>query len=468
MREYELVIREALKNGLSSERDLPFNSQSLLKCLGFRCGKRGLEVYRELTNPIPGTIDMYYIWPFPQVLVGEKYGILVVRDTVNQEDDVYEISEDHQTLTHVFSIDELTFGKGTMMEMADFGKYVFLTNGVAMLVWNPTLSIWQYIPVSATIPMMRTVCNFKGQAFGGNLVTAWHDCDETFYIWSKIGSLDFTPDEDNEAGYRRCPYGGEVFHTRRLGDYVVGYSSKGITLIAPVAEPAHTFGFKEVCEIGIINRGAVGGDKNKHLFVGSDYILRSVTGEGVSDLGFQHHMEELAGEDIIISFDPSRNDFYIGNSTKTFLLSPYGLTEIKQHPSSVWRRNNATNIIPDFVDSSLSYLCTEPFDVGYKGNKTICSIETDAAPVVNPEAGIDWLYDLTSWNLEHYKPINNQGIAPITVSGNAFRFRLRFEEIYETSKIGYLKARYKMTDLRGIRGVYAPPLRGQDADQIVA
>ena len=30
-----------------------------------------------------------------------------------------------------------------------------------------------------------------------------------------------------------------------------------------------------------------------------------------------------------------------------------------------------------------------------------------------------------------------------------------------TIGIDYIKVRYKMTDLRGIRGVYAPPLRGQ-------
>ncbi|MBU2249635.1 MAG: hypothetical protein KKD77_23005 [Gammaproteobacteria bacterium] len=466
MREFELVIDEALRKGLSPEEKVPFNTQVLANCLGFRCGKAGLEAYETLDNPLPITVDMFYDWPFPQFIAGKGYGILVIRDTVNQEDDVYSVSEDHQTITSIFNVDELTFGKGTPMEVADFGEYIFMTNGVIMIYWDPALTAWFPTVAVATIPMMRTVCNFKGQAVGGNIVSAWHDCDETFYIWSKIGSMDFTPDENNEAGYRRCPYGGEVYHVRRIGDHVVGYSSKGITLISPVlvspvAESIPTFGFKEISDIGLINRGAMNGNLNRHVYVGEDYILREITSEGIRELGYEHFMKLLAGEDIIVNYDPSKKDFYIGNSTKTFLLSPYGLTEVKQHPSAVWRRNNETNMIPDVADVDSSYLCSEAFDIGYRGQKTIFSIESDIFLGEGIEAGVDYTHDLVNWHNEYYKPINDQGVAAIIASGNAFRFRLRFATINEDARIGYIKARYKMTDLRGIRGVYAPSPRGQ-------
>jgi len=78
-----------------------------------------------------------------------------------------------------------------------------------MIYWNTISNAWHKIVTSPTIPMMRTVCNFKGQAVGGGVLSPWYDCDETFYVWSKIGSIDFTPDQDNESGYRRCPYGGK-------------------------------------------------------------------------------------------------------------------------------------------------------------------------------------------------------------------------------------------------------------------
>lgn len=460
MREFELVIDEAFKNGLSPEEIVPFNTQVLLTCLGFRCGRAGLEVYKELTNPIPATVDMYYDWPFPQFITGDKYNFLIVRDLINQEDTVYLVSADHSTVTHIFFIDELTFGKGSLMEVADFGEYVLMTNGVIIIYWNVALNAWSHMLASATIPLMRTICNFKGQAVGGNIVGSWYDCDETFYIWSKIGSMDFTPD-DNEAGYRRCPFGGIVYHTRRFGDSVVGYSSKGIVQLDPVSEPTTTFKFKELHDVGLINRGAMNGNLREQVFVDNDYNVWKISVDGLKMLGYRHYMQQLAGEDIIVSYDPAKGDFYIGNSTKTFLLTPNGLTKIKQHPSAVWRSDNESYMIPDIVDNDDSVICTEAFDMAYKGQKTIFSMETDVMHAVGAEAGIDWAHDLINWNLDFYKPINNQGIASIIASGNSFRFKLKFTTLYEDTRISYLKARYKMTDLRGLRGIYAPPLRGQ-------
>jgi len=58
VREFELVIDKALNNGLSPEDIIPFNTQVLAECLGFRCGKVGLEVHETLDNPLPATIDI--------------------------------------------------------------------------------------------------------------------------------------------------------------------------------------------------------------------------------------------------------------------------------------------------------------------------------------------------------------------------------------------------------------------------
>jgi hypothetical protein len=351
------------------------------------------------------------------------------------------------------------------MEIADFGEYIFMTNGVCMVIWNPTLVTWQAFTISTTIPMMRTVCNLKGQAVGGNIVSVWHDCDETYYVWSKIGSMDFTPDEDNEAGYRRCPFGGEVYHTRRLGEYVIGYSSKGIIKIVPVSSPTTTMGFEELYDVGIINRGAVNGNLRKHVFVDTDYNIVEVTKDGTKVLGYQYYMEQLTGEDIIIQFNPINGDFYIGNSTKTFLLSIRGLTEVLQHPSAVWISNKQAWMIPDTANDDLPVIITEPFDMVYAGQKTLSSIESDAAVVSDPEAGADSTFNGNTWILAGYKDVNDQGIAAVPVVGNAFRACIRFGTIYNNTRISYLKIRFKMTDLRGMRGVYAPPtsFRGQGA-----
>jgi len=473
MREFELIIDEALKNGLSPEYTTPLNTQVLYECLGFRCGKLGIEPYKVLTNPLPVTVDLLYKWPFPQFLTGERYNILVVRDMVNIEDVVYLVSDDHLTVTEIFSIDSLTFGVGTLMEIADFGEYAFMTNGVIMIYWDALLNDWHEVVVSPTIPMMRTVCNFKGQAVGGCVLSAWYDCDEGFYVWSRIGSMNFTPDEGGVASYRRDPYGGEVYHTRRFGSDVIGYSSKGVTLMSPVSSPMVTFSFTEMSDVGLINRGAMGGNLSRQVYVGEDYILREIAPTattiergGIKELGYQRYMESLSGEDIIVSYEPSKKNFYIGNSSKTFMLSPYGLTEIPQHPSAVWRRNKQSCMLPAAVDTYNPLITSEAFDMGYRGQKTVFSTEVDVVSVDNPEVAADYANISDLWSSTIYKPLNNEGIAAGIISGNMFRFKLRFDQPSDGKdiRISYIKVRYKMTDLRGLRGVHAPGIRGQSGD----
>lgn len=460
MREFELIIDEALTKGLTPFKVTPFNSQLLQECLGFRLGKGGLEKFEVKENPLELLTTFYYSWPFPQVIIGDTYNFLIIRDsTVNHEDKVYSFDDEHTALTHIFDIDVLTFGQGTMMEVADFGEYAFMTNGVIMIYWDTTLLTWQETVASATIPMMRTICNFKGQMIGGNVVSVWHDCDETFYVWSKIGEADFTPEEENTAGYQRDPFGGEVYHVRRLGDNVIGYSSKGISMLTPTSSPAPTFGFTELVDIGLKNQGAMNGDLNVQVFVTEDNILRRITKQGLEELGYESYMEQLGT--VVITYDPKNKDFYIGDEDKTFLLTQQGLTEIPQHPSAVWRRDNETYMIPDSVDSYKQAITTQPFDIGYAGQKTVDSMETDLLLGDSPEVAISYYLNPTSYSTTNYVPLNFQNVASIKAVGNAFAFHLRYDPTYDNSRISYLKVRYKMSDLRGIRGVYAPPPRGQ-------
>jgi hypothetical protein len=464
MREFELTIDEALKKGLSPEQYLPINSQYLYQALGFRCGKMGLEPYMLGTDPLPIGTPISYVWPFPQFLTGEAYNFLIVRDPITHEDLIYSVSDDFLTVTFLFSIDELTFGLGWLMDVADFGEYAIMANGKAMLFWN-TGGAWNAsvgTPDTPTIPLMGTMCNLKGQLVGGNLQEAWYDCDEKSYIWSAIGSVSCVPSDDNEAGYRRDPYGGEVYHVRRLGDIVVGFSSKGITGISPVSSPTPTMGFTELSNIGLVNRGAVNGSLDRLVFIGADLVVREITKQGIKELGYYQLIKQLSG-DIIVQYDPAWDDFYIGDSTKTFLLSPQGMTEVPQHPSAVWRKGpDNIYLLPEQVDATfLPAITTEIFNMGYSGLKQISIIETDAFQVTTPYTAVECSYDLTNWKISAFKPMNNQGISTVNVAGNSFKFIIVFGSLGTDFRIGYLKARYKMIDMRGIRGVYAPPPRGQ-------
>ena len=311
MREFEAIIDDAFTKGLRPERRVPRGTQVLAECFGFRIGKYSIEGAGYLTNPIPATVDMFYSWPFPQFIKGERYKFLVVRDDVNMEDVVYLVSADYSMATEIFAIDELTFGKGTLMEVADFAEYAFMTNGVIMIYWDTTISDWHEVVVSPTIPMMRTVCNFKGQMIGGCVLSDWHGCDETFVVWSKIGEADFTPGRRNEAGFRRDPFGGEIYHVRRFGNYAIIYSSKGVTKMIPVSQPVPTFGFEELHDVGLINRGAVAGNLEEHLFVDVDHYVWKLNKDGLEKIGYQEFVGGLEYSDILVHHDSNKKDFYI-------------------------------------------------------------------------------------------------------------------------------------------------------------
>ncbi len=76
---------------------------------------------------------------------------------------------------------------------------------------------------------------------------------------------------------------------------------------------------------------------------------------------------------------------------------------------------------------------------------------------------IDWRVDKSeSFQRTNFVSLNNEGIASIIASGIEFRFCIKFDSfIYDEDTLDYMKIRWKMTDLRGMRGIYAPPPRGQ-------
>jgi hypothetical protein len=465
MREYELIINESIKNGLSPEKITPINTPVLYECLGFRCGRLGLQKYIEGSNPLPALFDIVYNWPYPQYIKSDAHNFLIIEDVGTTF--IYLVSDDMETISLAISIPT-----GNLVSIADFGEYVFMTNGLRLVYWNVATASWTSAESTANIPRMKVICNLNGQAIGGNVDTAWYDCDETFYVWSSIGYLNFLPEIDNEAGYRRCPYGGEVLGVKKIGqNEVIGYSSKGIVRMSLANEPVQTIAFTELDDVGLINMGAVGGSTMRHVYVGTDYKLREVnlTGDlskyyAVGEIGYVKQMESLAGEDIIVTYDPRSKSYFIGNSQKTFLLSPYGLTEIPQHPSAVWDKDtDDVYMLPDAVDDFEPLITTEAFDFAYRGGKSIAGIETDAEQGNGAECKVDYAYG-NSWNSSTYKPINKEGVAAVSAYADKFRTSLKFTDVNNDFRISYIKVRFKMADLRSIRGVYAPPtsFRGQN------
>jgi hypothetical protein len=458
MREFELTYDEAFKVGLRKiDRDNR-NIQVLTECYNMRLGALGLESYQPLTHPITDTLQQN--WPFPQVLVGEKYRILVVRDTINLVDSVYEIEDDY-SLSWIFDIDTLHYGQGTMMEMADFGEYVLMLNGVIFIYYDPTLAA--FIPVTEldNIPLMRTICNFKGQAVGGNIVSDWHDCGENHVVWSRIGEMNFTPDLMNEQGFKQMPWDGQVYRVRRLKDVVMVYCSGGVMKMYPVQAPSATWGFDEMSDIGIPCESAIGGDIYGHAYVGNDSWVYTVDKEyKITKVGYKEYIDELDPTKIVVQKDANMKDYYISDGSKSFLLTATGMTEIYQSPSAVWNDSGLYGIAEDAIDQSF-VAASDIFDMGYRSRKTIFGVEAGCKgdgtfyAQISYRDGINDSFADTDW--VEFSP---QGFAAITIAGSEFKVKVKCDS-YTNVSIDYIKVRWKMTDLRNLRGVYAAPPRGQ-------
>lgn len=458
MREYELQLDEALHKGLRKHHRNPRNVQAAIECHNMRIGEAGLEPYIPLTNPFS---NLKYSWPFPQIIEAKSFAFLIVREDVEMEDRIYSFTNGVWSLSSVFDVDVATFDQGRRFSIADFEDYVLLTNGVVMIRYDIALDAFVPFTSSDEIPLCNSICAAKGgQAVAGGVRSSWHDRGLNSIVWSRIGYMDFTPGRDNEAGFRNSD--SEVYGVLRLEDDVVVYGSKSMGRLSPVREPAPTLGWKEIASYGICGPYAVGGGIHQHVFVDEDrWIWRVDPGVKLSKLGYQEFMKQLDKDLLTVVYRRTNNDYFISDGTKSFLLTNSGLSSVHQCVSGLIRYDETDyGVFKDTGDLNFR-LVSDVFDMGFRSTKTLGVIEVGADSAHTMRAGADWRIQRSKRFIRSaLQPVNDQGVAYPIVAGNEFRIVLE-SSYYEDTNVDYLKCRYKMTDLRSIRGVYAPPPRGQ-------
>ena len=482
MREYYFTFDEGLKVGLRTREDNPRNRQALVECYNGRPSKDGLLPYNPFVlptfggdPPFPhGSLDVT-AWPFPQLIALREYNLLIVRDNVVNYDDVVYSIDSSNDLTEELRIDVLTYGAfGDQFDFADFGTYVIGTNGVVFLYYDTTLNDWQVMTSSSTIPLVKTICNFKGQAVAGNVQSSWHGCGSNHVIWTKIGEMDFTPARDNEAGFMKMPWSGVVYRVMRLGDYVMVYGSGGVAALKPVQSPVPSFGLEELLTVGIPSKMAVGGDNDSHVFVDTEGYLwkvgRSLEVEklgigasypSASRLGYQEFLSSLS--DIVISKNPEEPEFLISDDSNSYLLTGYGMSEVHQLVTSLGRVNGSLVAVFDDNEDEEYRVTTDLVDMGFRGQKTIMVLELGTYTSSIVRTALDWRIEkdaalqTSPWVLS-----GPQGVSTNIVAGAEFRLKMKAAS-YTDVELSYITARYKMTDMRSVRGIYAPAPRGQQA-----
>ena len=74
--------------------------------------------------------------------------------------------------------------------------------------------------------------------------------------------------------------------------------------------------------------------------------------------------------------------------------------------------------------------------MGYRGRKTVFSVEADTTFTFSPEVAVGWLNTIDEWGWGSYVPFNEEGIATNIVSSTNFIVLLKFEYYSHTKRLG--------------------------------
>ena len=403
----------------------------LLECLNAQPFQQTLQSIQPIISPVP---QQEVIFPFPQLVVLKEIFLL-------DRDRIHRLSGNFQ------SLDFFIVPEGESWQWADFGSFVLFTNGETVVEYTQEdgFTLW-------TGPKFSACCSFKGQLFVGGFSPSWYDAGPGSVGWSKIGSADFTLDKSNTAGYAHLE-NGNVLCVKQLGNGVMAYGDRCVEFFQPVAEPVVTYAKQPVMNIpGIAGRNAVGGNSSKHLLVDSVGQLWLITGEAPKMLGYQDFFARMLGTDIIVSYNEVMQTFSISNEETSFLWSEQGLCKHFQAITSQTVFSGGSIGFFEQVEDQGFLLKTDSLDFGFRGLKTLTSIELAHSSYSSIYAAIDWRYDTREpFRSSRWVKLNARGIATLMITAADFRVKLQSSD-YRNMELDYMLVKYKMSDRRNIRG----------------
>ncbi len=159
-----------------------------------------------------------------------------------------------------------------------------------------------------------------------------------------------------QSGNRVMPWQGDVVRIQELGEGVMVYGKTdssvrpgGACGLVPVdAGSASTFGIKRTAwptGMGIATRSAAGGDAFMHVAVSEEGELWTISADFVAEraggYGYRDVFSDYVNgsDEIVVSLDTSRRDFYISDGTQCHVLTPTGLCKAPWMPTTLYFHN---------------------------------------------------------------------------------------------------------------------------------
>ena len=474
-----------------------------------------LAPHEPLDNPFPNeTIS----WPFPQLIRGKGVTLLADKTTIYEVNEngwsktplvVYDAYDTDTTV----SIPE-----GGQWHFIDHFDSWMLLNGECTIIKPYKEAITggaEKILLQRDV-RAETGCSFRGRSILGGFTpehfwnsdweevwdiwaASWpggvqkigHGLDKNFVLWSGIGGnllwliypdlarQGFIPytvggtdtgydasDPDftnrlmldmfrrNELGWIPMESQGGVLKVKPLGKSVVVYSEDTISRIYPINDPVAGFGLENLSSVGITDRGSVGGDDSEHVFVDTNGSLWKLGGDYIPQrLGYREFFFPMLNREIAITFEPEEREFYISDDEECFVLTSQGLGQVPEIITSGAFVQGDLRVVSG-RQRRIGKIVTNTFDYGLRAIKKVETIEVGASEYDKMLAAVQFSY-VGDTIFRESQPIRvgPEGIAFPQVSGVDLRLVLKGFE--EGTRIDSLSSRWKLSDKRAIRGIYA-------------
>lgn len=431
MQEFTQSIK-GLSNGL---RTFPGkrNGGMLSKCLNLQPWEGKLISARDITPPFGYDEETY---PYPQMHFGLSYFLLHLNEIECLDNDFNTVSS-------------IQVQPGKSWHVADFGGYVVFANGVQVVTWD----LANGFKLDHNLPVFSSCCNFNGQLFVGGFIEPWEAAGISDVGWSKIGSAKFVLDQSNDSGYAMLTDGGELMRVLPFKNGVIAYTNRSAYYFTPTIEPVVGFAKEELPIPGVISRSAVNGSKELHMLIDQlGNLWRVSEHKGAERLEYKEFFRKMLHRDIVVTYNKENLTFDIAGPEESFRFSEHGLCQTWQAVTSqdIIQGGHVGLFVP--VSSKGFELETEVFDMGFRGSKTMTSIE------IGGQFG-EPVFVSASWKNSNEKKfrqtpwvrVNDTGWARVRVVADEFIVHVQ-SNTSERVEIDYILVKYQISDRKNLRG----------------
>jgi hypothetical protein len=202
----------------------------------------------------------------------------------------------------------------------------------------------------------------------------------------------------------------------------------------------------------LMSKNAVCGSDSTHWFIDKLGQLWSLTEKGLELLDYREFLKPLVNP--IMHYDEAEGLVYISDETTGFVLSDKGLGGGYSRITGLSYISGVRVVTApeDLLAPEPLHIVTDAFDYGYRGLKSIESIQIGTDTTAELRAAVDYRNKKQDpWRTSPWKPVNNEGVSHVKTSGVEFRIRVQALEWVEF-EIDYINVQYKVTDKRAIRG----------------